>query len=429
MITVLVYIGVLLMLFVVAVPVGPALGITALIASILRDGFSSIQHNMVAQRMMYGINNFSLLAVPFFLLAGRLMNIGGVTQRIFDFAGTLVRHFRGGLAHVNIIASLIFSGMSGSATSDAAGLGTVEMEAMLKEGYDKDFSAAVTAASSTIGPIIPPSLPMVIYGVLSGVSIGKLFLGGIIPGLLMTCALMIVTAVIAGRRNYPKMRRASLKEIGISFIKVLPPLFTPVIIIGGIYSGAFTATEAAIIAASYALLLGCFLYKEIKFKDIPGIFYSVMVDTGIIFFITSCAFVYAYFLMRSRIPIILAEQILSITRNPILVLLLINVLLLVIGCFLETIAALTILTPVLVPLIQQVGIDPLHFGVVVVLNLMIGLLTPPFGVVLFVLSKISSISIERLSRVIFPFLIPLLIVLLLISFFPPLVMMIPNMMN
>jgi len=396
------FIGLLLFLFLIGMPVGFGMGIGAVILMIISQGSLDINFGIIAQRLLYGANSFILLSIPLFLLAGNLMNTGGITQRIFKFANVMVGHLRGGLGHVNIVASIIFAGMTGTAVSDAAGLGTVEIKAMTDAGYDKEFSCAITGASSTIGPIIPPSVPLIIYGILASVSIGRLLVAGIIPGLLIAGALMVMVSIYAKKRNYPREKRASFREFFIASKKAFLPCMTPVIIVGGIISGIFTPTEAAAVASLYAFILGFIIYREISLADLWKIVQKTARDTAIIIFIVSCASLYGWVLIRSRIPIILMEQITSISTNPLIILLILNGALLVVGCFMETIAALNILVPVLTPLILTVGIDPLHFGLIMVFNLMIGLITPPFGMVLFVLNKVSGVISGSLINDIFP---------------------------
>ena len=422
------FIGVLIFLFLLGIPVAFGMGLGAVILMVIIQSGLDINYGIIAQRILYGANSFILLSIPLFLLAGNLMNTGGITQRIFKFANVMVGHLRGGLGHVNILASVIFAGMTGTAVSDAAGLGTVEIKAMTDAGYDKEFSCAITGASSTIGPIIPPSVPLVIYGILASVSIGRLLVAGIIPGLLIAVALMIMVSIYAIKRNYPQEKRASLREFFIASKEAFLPCMTPVIIVGGIISGVFTPTEAAAVACLYAFILGFLVYKEISLVDLWKLIEKSARDTAIITFIVACASLYGWVLIRSRIPIILMEQITSMSTNPLIILLMLNGALLVAGCFMETIAALNILVPVLTPLILSVGIDPLHFGLIMVFNLMIGLITPPFGMVLFVLNKVSGVPIEKIVKATLPFLIPLLAVLLLMTFFPSLVTYLPNLM-
>jgi tripartite ATP-independent transporter DctM subunit len=352
------------------------------------------------------------------MLAGALMNTAGITRRLFEFANCLVGHITGGLGHVNVVASMLFAGMSGSAVADAAGLGTVEIEAMTAHGYDRDFSAGITAASATIGPVIPPSIIFIIYGVLAEVSIGALFLAGFIPGVLMGLALMVQIYLISRKRNYPISPRPPFRKVLSSFRAAFLPLLTPVIIIGGILAGVFTPTEAAVVAVVYALFLGAVVYRELTFEMFWKTVHKVGMQTATIMMITATANVLAWVLTRSRIPQLAAESVLSVTTNPYLILLFLNILLLVNGCLMEVIAALVILTPILVPMAKMVGIDPVHFGVVMTLNLMIGLLTPPLGVGLYTVQKVAGISFVRISRAALPFLLPLIIVLLLVTYIP-----------
>ena len=379
----------------------------------------------VPQRLSMTADSFPLLAAPFFILMGNLMNTSGVTRRIFNFANSLVGHIKGGLGHANIVASIIFAGMSGAAVADAAGLGTIEIEAMKEGGYDVDFAAAITAASATIGPIIPPSLPMIIYGVLANTSVGGLFLGGVIPGLLMGVSLMIYVYLFARRRNYPHHAFPTLREFALSFKEAFLSLLTPVILLGGIFSGVFTPTEAAAVAAFYALLLG-FFYREISIRDLPGIILQTIETNAVIMALVMTASLFGWVITRAQVPQLMGTFLVGISDNPLLILLLLNVFLLFVGCFMEAIAAQMILIPILLPVVLRLGISPIHFGVMMVLNLMIGTLTPPIGVVLYVTANVANISFERITKATFPLLVPLLIVLLLVTLFPQLTMLLPS---
>jgi tripartite ATP-independent transporter DctM subunit len=412
-------------LFILGIPIAMSLGLISLIAFFIEQG-SQMNIPMIAQRMMYGINSFVLLAVPLFILSARLMNTAGVTTRLFNFATTSVGFLPGGLGHANCISSLIFAGMSGSAVADAASLGQVQLKAMNDAGYDREFSLAITAASSTIGPIFPPSIPFVILGLVAGVSVGRLFLGGVVPGLMMTVALMVMVWVYAMRHNYPRTPFPTLLQFVKAFIDAFLPLMTPTILLGGIWSGWFTPTEAAGVAVAYALILGTLVYRELKWKDVVQVFIDSAKDTAALGFIIAAASFYGWLLMRTGTPAAITEGLLGMSRNPQILLIIINLLLLVVGCFFETIVALLILGPILMEVVTKVGIDPVHFGVVMTLNLMIGLLTPPFGVVLFVMVQVGKMSFERVVRATAPFLIPLFVVLILITFFPPLVTWLPN---
>ncbi len=412
----------LFFLIIIGAPIAIALGGSSALWVYLSN---AVPDFTILHRMVMGVDSFPLLAIPFFILAGSLMNVAGLTNQIFDFAKAVVGWLPGGLGHVNIGASIIFAGMSGTAVADAGGLGTIEIKAMTDAGYDVDFSVAVTGASSTIGPIIPPSLPMVIYGVMASASIGKLFIAGFIPGLLMGLALAIMVAYYAHKRHYPRDAAFSLKRLGVSFIEGLPALMTPVIIIGGIASGIFTPTEAAIAAVVYALILGL-VYKTLTLKKLIAISLETAETTAVILLIVAGASIFAWVLTANQVTERFAALVLGITNNKYLLLLVINILLLIVGCFMETIASITILTPVLLPVVMKLGVDPIHFGVIMVLNLMIGLLTPPVGMVLFVLTRVSKISFERVTKATIPFILPLVIVLFLITYIEPLCMWLPR---
>jgi tripartite ATP-independent transporter DctM subunit len=415
----------MILLFVLGIPVGYSLGVAGMLAYLNELG-SRVNIPMLSQRMQYGVNNFLLLAIPLFILAAKLMNTAGITTRLFNFARLLVGFLPGGLGHANTVASLIFAGMSGAAVADAAGLGQVELKAMKDEGYDPDFSVAITAASSTIGPIFPPSIPMVIYALVAEESVGKLFLGGVVPGLVMTVALMLMVAYYAHRRGYPRTPFPGFREILYVASKAILPILTPIILLGGIWSGMFTPTEAAAVAVAYALVLGVLVYKEIKLIDLGQIFMDTAKETAAIGIIICAANFFGWLLLRTGLTNKVATGITQLTTDPMIFLILVNIFLLVVGCFMETVVAILIVTPMLMPVVLKLGIDPLHFGLVLVLNLMIGLLTPPFGVVLFVMAGISGLPFERVIRATAPFLIPLLAVLALITFFPPIVTWLPR---
>jgi len=388
--------------------------------------FSDIPIIVMAQRMVTGIDSFVLLAIPLFILTGKLMNAGGITDRIFFFARGLVGHIRGGLGQANIVASMIFSGMSGSAVADAGGLGAIEIKAMNDQGYPKGFSGAITIASSVIGPVIPPSIPMVLYGALAEVSVGRLFMGGIIPGILVGISLMILVYMMSIKNNYPRDKKISFKGFLMRFEKAFLPALTPVIILGGIISGIFTPTEAAAVAAVYAFALSFFVYRTIKIKNIPKILLDTMITTAIVTFIISNASSFSYLLLLGDISGKLVNALTAITMNRYVMLFILNIVLLFFGCIMEAGVALILLVPILVPLLNIVGIDLVHFGVVMTLNLMIGVATPPIGMSLFVVSHISHMKVEDLMRSILPFLIPPIIVLFIITYIPILVTWIPN---
>ncbi|MCF6097129.1 TRAP transporter large permease [Thermovorax subterraneus] len=422
----LIFLGLLIFLFVTGFPVPYAIGLTSLAVLIYERGILGIPYEMIAQRIIYGVNNFTLLAIPFFLLAGKLMNTGGITKRIFKFANTIIGYLPGGLGHANIVVSIIFAGMSGSAVADAAGLGTIEVQAMLDEGYDREFSAAVTAASSTIGPIIPPSIPMVMYGVMGDVSIAALLVAGIVPGLLMGLCMMIMVYYYAIKRGYPRRPFPKIREVLQSFYEAFWPLLTPVILIGGILLGVFTATEAAAVASLYAFILSVFIYRELKIKDVMGIVYETVKETSLILFIVANASLYGWLLIKTQMPMMFMEQIFNISKNPLIILFILNLFWLIVGCFMETNAAITILTPIMMPLARAIGINPVHMGVVMVLNLMIGLLTPPIGMCLYAVARVAKISFDKMVKAVAPFYIPLFVALILVTIFPQISLWLPN---
>jgi len=420
-------VGLFTFFFLIGLPVAFALGISGILSlAFMEGGIERVNFTILAQRVFYGPNSFLILAIPFFLLAGKLMNTGGITERIYRFARSLVGHFKGGLGHVNVVASMIFAGMTGVATSEAAGLGVVEIKAMKDAGYDEDFAVAVAASASTMGPIIPPSVALVVYGVLASTSVGRLLIGGVVPGVMTGIALMITVYFFALRRNYPRDIKSTFREIRLSFSRAIWPMMTPVILIGGMLGGIFTPTEAAGVAVLYAFILGCLVYREISFADLRRILKETAVETAVITFIVSCAMLYGWVMMRSQIPVKLAAYLMALTTDPFWMLMILNGFFLVVGCFMETLAAMTILVPILIPMINKLGIDPVHFGLVMVFNLVIGLLTPPFGLVLFVMARISSVPITRIVRAVAPFYIPLLIVLFLITLYKPFVTFLPD---
>ena len=380
---------------------------------------------MIPQKMFTTVDNFTLLAIPLFILAGNIMNTGGITKRLFAFARTCVGHITGGLGHVCVVASIIFAGMSGSATADAVGLGSIEIPAMEKEGYDKDFSSAIVLGAATIGPIIPPSIIMVIYAVVAGVSVGALFVAGIIPGLLMGGGLMVGVYVISKKRKYPSYPRATFRQLLIATRDAFPVLLTPVIIIGGIYTGYFTPTEAAMIAVVYAVTLG-FFYGEISFRAIWQILRETSVTVGVIMFIVGITGAFAWWLSLEKIPLLFTEYIYSLTHDQMLILLMINVIILVEGCFLDATPIVLIMVPILMPLLKTLNVDMVYFGILISVNTMIGLTTPPVGVCLYAVSAIAKLPMERIVKAYIPFLIILIVVLFLLQVFPQLSLFLPN---
>ncbi|MFC0471318.1 TRAP transporter large permease [Halalkalibacter kiskunsagensis] len=414
---------VLLVLMFINIPIAISTGLAVYAAILLSE---ELTITVLVQRMFAGIDTFTLIAIPLFILTGRLMALGGITNDLIDLSKSLVGFLRGGLAYVNIVSSMFFAGITGSAASDSSSVGSILIPAMTKKGYEKDFSVAVTTTSSTIGVMIPPSIPMVIFGVSAGVSIGKLFLGGILPGILVAFALCLVTYFIAKKRNYPVEVKLPVKETGKILIRSIPALMTVIIIIGGIVSGFFTATEAAGIAVLYSFLLGVFYYKELKIKEIPGIMIEVGITTGMVALMIATASAFGYVFAIEGIPEMLGNLILSITDNTLLILLLINILLLFVGFFLDLSPAVIIFTPILLPIVIQIGVDPVHFGVMMVINLAIGLFTPPVGVCLFVSCGIAGISVSDSIKALMPYFLAMIVVLLLITYVPQIVTFLPN---
>jgi tripartite ATP-independent transporter DctM subunit len=405
----------------IGVPISVSIGASAILGCI-RLGYPLM---VIGQKMVSGIDSFLLIAIPLFILAGNLMNAGKITEKIFDFAKRLVGWIPGGLGHANIVASLIFAGMSGSAAADAGGLGTIEMEAMSTNGYDEDFSAAVTAASSVIGPIFPPSIPLIIYGSVASVSVSELFIGGVIPGLLMSVALMIMVFFFAIKRGYARFP-FSLKELGKQFIASILSLLTPLIILSGFTAGWFTPTEASSVAVAYALVIAIAVYHTLDWKTFKKCLLESALTSANTLFIIGSSLLFSYVMVKEGVSTDIANYILGISNNPNIILLVINVILLLLGMFMEPGAILTLMIPVLLPIVRSLGIDLVQFGVVMVLNLMIGQVTPPFGVCLFIISDVAKINLNRMYKSIIPFIGPLLVVLFMCTFIPGLVTWLPG---
>ncbi len=410
-----------LVLLLIGAPISIAIGAGAT-AGCIALGYPL---QIVGQKMVTGVDSYLLIAVPLFIFAGNLMNEGKITTKIFDFAKALVGWIPGGLGHANIVASIIFAGMSGSAAADAGGLGVIEMKAMRDNGYDDEFSAAVTSASSVIGPIFPPSIPLIIYGSVASVSVAKLFMGGVIPGLLMGAALMILVFIFAVKRGYERTA-FSLKNLAISFKDSILSLVTPIIILAGFTTGWITPTEASCIAVVYSLVISACVYKSLGIKDFIRCAKDSAIGAANTLFIIGTSTLFTYVMVKEGISRDIADFILGISSNRAVILLIINVILLILGMFMEPGAILTLMLPVLVPIAQGIGLDLVHFGVVMVLNLMIGQVTPPFGVCLFIISDLAHLKLEMLYKGIMPFLIPLIVTLLMCTYIPGIVTWLPN---
>lgn len=461
-------IGAFLVLMLVGVPVAVSMAVSSLLYLVFYGVAPDI---IAAQRMIAGVESFPLLAVPFFIFAGNLMNIAGVTGRIYSFALALVGWMKGGLAQVNIIGSVVFAGMSGAALADAAGIGTIEIKAMRDHGYPVEAAVGVTAASSTLGPIFPPSLPFVIYGMMANVSIGALFMAGILPGVVMTALMMVTVAIFAHRRGWGsdtpfKLNRLAAASIEVAVVCCFPlavyvlvqmglslniavgialvvliacdwyfdfsavmALMTPIILIGGMTMGWFTPTEAAMAAVIWSLFLGLVRYRTMTLAALAKASFDTIETTASVLFIVTAASIFAWLLTVSQAAQLFSVFITSLTENKWVFLILVNILMLVVGCFLDTIAAITILVPILLPIVVLYGIDPVHFGLIMTLNLMIGLLHPPLGMVLFVLSRVAKLSVERTTMAILPWLVPLIIALILITFIPAISLWLPTQMG
>lgn len=416
----------LIVLLMLGVPVAFAMIASSALVLGYSRGFDAIPMEMISQRTLYGVNSFTLLAIPAFLLIGRLMNASGISDRVFDIARTLVGHFKGGLGHVNVLASMLFAGMSGSAVADAGGLGSVEIKAMQDDGYPVGFSAAVTASSATIGPIIPPSIPAVIYGALANASIAAIFLASILPGMFMGLGLMMMIVIISHRRGFPTRARARLSEFVAALSRGILPMITPLIIIIGILSGVFTPTEASVVALLYCMIISFLVYRSISFREFLDILRATAIDTAALLFIIAGSALYSWVLARYQVTSLVAEFLLASVTDPLALLLLLAGFILLIGLFIDSVPALFLLTPLLVPVVVQYGIDPVHFGVIMIFTLMIGLITPPVGTVLFTIQKITGMSFSDLVRETIPFYIPLIVVLLILICFPAVVMFVPN---
>jgi len=417
--------GVWLISILVGLPLFVSMGLAAL--AFLWIGGMPI--SVLPQKMAGSMNSFPIVAAPLFILMGNILGAAKITDRIVAFASAVIGWVRGGYAHASILTSMIFAGMVGSAVADAAGSGAIEIRAMKNAGYKPETAAAITAAAATIGPIIPPSLPMVIYGVMADVSIGKLFMGGVVPGVLMGMALMAMVAVVARRQGMARQAFGGFRAIGRAFVQCFFAIMTPVVILGGLFGGIFTPTEAAAVACLYALFLGFVVYRTLHWRQLGAILVDTATTTGVVMVLVMAAAALGWCISISRVPQTLTPLILATFDSPLMFLLLVNILLLVVGCFMEALAAMLILIPILAPAAASYGIDPVQFGVIVVLNLIIGTITPPMGIVLFVVTRIAGIRFETMARTIVPWLVPLLVVLLAITVYPPLTLWLPQLMR
>lgn len=415
----------LFVLFLVLILINVPIAISLALSSVIVIGIiGEIPLIMLPQKMFAALDSFPLMAAPFFILAGKLMEIGGISERLVRFASSLVGQFKGGLAQVSIIACLFFAALSGSGTATTAAIGGIMIPAMVKAGYGRNFATAIQAVGGTTGIIIPPSVPLVLYGVSAGVSISSLFIAGILPGILFGLLLMLVAFIISKKKGYGASDERV--EVWKSFKDAILALLMPVIILGGIYAGIFTPTEASVVAVVYGFVIGTFVYRQINWESLKKILVESVVTTSVILFIISAASMFGMLLTREQIPQSIAGLIMDANLTPIATLLLINVFLLVVGTFMEAIAAIVILTPILLPIVIQIGIDPIHFGIIMTANLAIGLITPPVGVSLFVGARVGNTEIEPLARAVLPFLAVMIIGVLIITFVPQITMLFLN---
>ncbi|MBV7395939.1 TRAP transporter large permease [Mameliella sediminis] len=416
--------GTLVITLIIGLPLPFSMGIASVAALMVMD--LGIPLVVVPQRMIAGIDNFAFMAIPFFLLVGELMNTAGITQRIINLSNALVGHIAGGLAQVNVVSSMFFGGMSGSSTADTASIGSILIPAMKKEGYDADFSVALTATSACCGPLIPPSIGMILYGVIANVSVTKLFLAGYVPGLMLGFGLLLTSYLISKKRGYPTHPRASVSQIWTAFTGSVWAAALPFLIIIGLLSGIFTVTEAACVAVVYTLFVGLVVYRELRVRDLPGIFMVATVKCGTMMSVAAAALIFAWVLTVLEVPQALATAILGVSENKYVILLLLNVFFLFIGTFMEPKASMLILLPVLLPVVPEFGIDLIHFGIIFIFNALIGLITPPVGIVLNLAAKIGGVSIDKAAIASLPFLGTMLLILMIITYVPAIILWLPG---
>ncbi len=424
-----IFVGVLIVFFMLGIPVAFSIGYTCLAVIVFGGGLKDLSFDLFALQMMEGVNSYPLLSSSFFVLAANVMNSSAITNRIFNFANALVGHLRGGLGHVNVVGSMIFAGMSGTAVADAAGLGNIEIKAMRDAGYPMRITLGITGASSILGPIIPPSIAMIFYGWLANVSIGELFIGGLLPGVILGLLMMVQVYFVSAKLKIPLTPRAPVKFMLTSFQRAFLSLLTPLIIIGGIYSGLFSPTESGAVASVYAIILGLFIYRTITGRDLLKVVRESVEFTGILMLIMAFSAVYGWLLVNVKIPQMVAAELTKISSDPLVILFLINGFFLVVGCFMSVLVAVNILTPIFVPVVKSMGIDPIHFGVLMVITLSMGVCTPPFGNVLFVLAAITKQSFEEVTKSVLPYLLPILGIIVLAIFFPQIITFLPRLMR
>jgi tripartite ATP-independent transporter DctM subunit len=418
-----------IVIFITLFFIGFPVAVSILVPSIWYIIGRGLPLEMIAQRMQYALDSYTLAAVPLFILVGNLMNSSGITTRMFNFADRLVGRFPGGLAQVNIFASLVFAGMSGAALADVGGLGQIEIKAMEEKGFRKDFASAITIASATVGPIFPPSVPLVIYGSIAGVSVIRLLLSGIVPAILAVALMMVLTGYLAIKRGYPRAEKwPTFKEIAGAFLPALPALLTPIILIIGMLTGIFTPTEASALTVLYVFLISAF-YRELTLKGIIEALAETVKSTASVLIIVAAASLFGWILAVEQIPQMFSSFLLSISQNPFVLLAILNLMLLVVGTMLDSTTAILLLVPIIIPPLVGVGIDPIHLGIVFVFNIMVGLVTPPMGLSLFMVSKVARVPINKVIRQVAPYYIPLFLTLIIVTYVPGLILWLPNLMN